>query len=375
MHEVGHTLGLRHNFRASRVYTTDAAGRPGVHAHQRHHRLGDGVRADQPRAPGRAPLRRAVPDHARALRLLGDRVRLQAAARRLARPRRRPRSRRSPRAAPSRSSPTAPTRTTSSASIPRRCSSTSATTPSASRRSASRSPATCFKRQETRQLPARPGLQPCCAARSATRSSDVGRAAGVLARQIGGVRTLRDFPGTGRDPLQPVPAADQREALDVIAGGLLAADSFARLAGAAAPPRARLQERGDALCDGEGRSRPTISPRQQVLDVQRTLLGRADERHGGDAHPRQQREGAGRQPAARSAVRALQPPVAAIWSELDGSGDITPLRRELQREHVNRISAAAAARRVEPRRRAQPGARPGQGAARADPRRRPAAPA
>ena len=31
MHEVGHTLGLRHNFRASTVYTPEAARRPGVH--------------------------------------------------------------------------------------------------------------------------------------------------------------------------------------------------------------------------------------------------------------------------------------------------------------------------------------------------------
>ena len=29
----------------------------------------------------------------------------------------------------------------------------------------------------------------------------------------------------------------------------------------------------------------------------------------------------------------------AVWSELDGSGDIAPLRREVQREHINRISA------------------------------------
>ncbi len=42
---------------------------------------------------------------------------------------------------------------------------------------------------------------------------DAGRAAGVLLRQVGGVRTLRDFPNTGRDPLQPLPAADQRAAL------------------------------------------------------------------------------------------------------------------------------------------------------------------
>jgi hypothetical protein len=29
----------------------------------------------------------------------------------------------------------------------------------------------------------------------------------------------------------------------------------------------------------------------------------------------------------------------AVWSELDGRGDIVPLRREVQREHVNRIAA------------------------------------
>ncbi len=55
---------------------------------------------------------------------------------------------------------------------------------------------------------------------------DVARAANVLSRQIGGVRTVRDAPGTGRDPLTPVPVAEQREALDVITGSLLSADSF-----------------------------------------------------------------------------------------------------------------------------------------------------
>jgi hypothetical protein len=29
----------------------------------------------------------------------------------------------------------------------------------------------------------------------------------------------------------------------------------------------------------------------------------------------------------------------AVWSELDSRGDIAPLRREVQRDHVNRIAA------------------------------------
>ena len=58
-----------------------AARRPGVHARERHRRLGDGVRADQPERRRRAAraLRHAVQRHPRAVRLLGDRVRLQAA--------------------------------------------------------------------------------------------------------------------------------------------------------------------------------------------------------------------------------------------------------------------------------------------------------
>ena len=50
MHEVGHTLGLTHNFRASTVYTQRAARGRGIHRSQRHRRLGDGVQPVQHRA-------------------------------------------------------------------------------------------------------------------------------------------------------------------------------------------------------------------------------------------------------------------------------------------------------------------------------------
>ena len=79
MHEVGHTLGLRHNFRASRIYTRRSSSPTRrSRANNGIDRLGDGVRADQPRAPGARERRHAVQRHARPLRLLGDRVRLQA---------------------------------------------------------------------------------------------------------------------------------------------------------------------------------------------------------------------------------------------------------------------------------------------------------
>ena len=65
---------------------------------------------------------------------------------------------------------------------------------------------------------------------------DVGRASTMLARQIGGVRTLRDAPGSGRDPLQPVPAAQQREALTAPA-------ARSRPPSRARSPRARARPR------------------------------------------------------------------------------------------------------------------------------------
>ena len=79
------------------------------------------------------------------------------------------------------------------------------------------------------------------------------RAVGILARQIGGVRTLRDHPGSGRDPLLPVPAAAQREALDLLASGVLAADSFAlspALQRKLAPDFSERTRR--RLCGGDG---------------------------------------------------------------------------------------------------------------------------
>ena len=53
MHEVGHTLGLRHNFKASSIYTPEADQRSRVHRQARQQRLGDGLPAGQHR-PARA---------------------------------------------------------------------------------------------------------------------------------------------------------------------------------------------------------------------------------------------------------------------------------------------------------------------------------
>lgn len=83
-----------------------------------------------------------------------------------------------------------------------------------------------FQRLETLQPPPD---QDWSSVRRLLRESlnDTGTATGILLRQLGGVRMLRDFANTGRDPAQPTPAADQRAALDLLLHEVLAARSFA----------------------------------------------------------------------------------------------------------------------------------------------------
>ncbi len=192
-------------------------------------------------------------------------------------------------------------------------------------------------RQEAREL--RPDGEYAVLRRSVAYAlNDLGRVSTVLARQIGGVRTLRDAPGTGRDPLQPVPAALQRDALDVLARGLLAADGIAlspRLQRRLAPDYA---ERADALAAGQGPVATDYSLAGALLELQRGVLGQL------------MSEGVAARlldSEAKSSERADHLPLAElherlfndIWSELKRGGDIAAPRRELQREHVNRLTA------------------------------------
>jgi hypothetical protein len=165
---------------------------------------------------------------------------------------------------------------------------------------------------------------------------DIGRAVGVLARQIGGVRTLRDHPGTGRDPLQPVPAAVQREALDVLAKGVFAADSL-RISPALQRKLApNFDERGESL-----RSMASVSTDFSfdsfVGQLRKALLAQLMT----DGVATRILESAEKLPAGEAfRLSELYGRLSTeIWSELSAKGDIPGPRRELQRDHVNRLAA------------------------------------
>ena len=168
---------------------------------------------------------------------------------------------------------------------------------------------------------------------------DAANAAGVLARQIGGVRTVRDAPATGRDPLAPVPVAEQREALAVITDRLLSADGFRVSPALQRKLGTDFSERWEALTGGQGSAQTDYSPSQQLLGLQRALLSVMMS----DTLATRLLESSEKAPAGPG--RALRMPelyerlTGAVWSELAGRGDIPLQRREVQRDHVNRIAA------------------------------------
>ncbi|MFN0186394.1 MAG: zinc-dependent metalloprotease, partial [Aquabacterium sp.] len=166
---------------------------------------------------------------------------------------------------------------------------------------------------------------------------DAARAVGVAMRQIGGLRTLRDHPGTGRDPLEPTPAAVQRQALDVIARGALAADALV------VPPALQrklapdYQERGDAAFSGAA-MQTDMPVTAMVTELQRALLEHL--MSDGLAQRIIDAEAKVDRPADAFRLSELYGRILRdVWSDLAGSGDIPAARRALQREHVNKLAA------------------------------------
>ncbi len=168
---------------------------------------------------------------------------------------------------------------------------------------------------------------------------DLGVAGGVLARQIGGVRTLRDYPGSGGDPLQPVDALLQRRALDMLARHFMAADAVVL----PAPLQRRLapdfQARSEALFAGAASPGGDFSLASAVLDMQRALLNQL--LSDGVAQRLLDNEGKAMPPDGAFRLSELYDRLGRdLWSELDArSGDIPAARRDLQRDHAGRLSA------------------------------------
>lgn len=192
-----------------------------------------------------------------------------------------------------------------------------------------------ISRQESRVL--KPEVDYSVLRRSVTYAvRDMGRAAGILARQIGGVRTLRDHPGTGRDPLQPVPAAVQREALEALSQGVLSADSLKLSPALQRKLAPSYDDRTDAMFGDMQPVETDFSIDSFVTQLRKALLAQLTS----DGVASRLLDSVGKlAPGEAFPLSELYARLRAdIWSELTSSADIAPARRELQREHLQRIA-------------------------------------
>jgi hypothetical protein len=168
--------------------------------------------------------------------------------------------------------------------------------------------------------------------------SDLARAGYGLTRQIGGVHTWRDFPGSGREPLQPVDAATQRAALKLLIDSFLAPNTL--------PVSPKLERRlaldflarTDALEEGNFNIATDYSYAQAIAELQRTVLNPLMSEEVGN-RLLDHADGA---PNAFTLAELHQTLQTAIWSHRpmgsSGNPEQAALRRNLQREHVNRLA-------------------------------------
>ena len=195
-----------------------------------------------------------------------------------------------------------------------------------------------WARTEQRQL--KPGESYGILRRNLTRGlAEASQAVQHMTKFLGGLTLLRDHVGTDRVPMNPIPVAKQRAALEQITTGILAADSFSfppdllRRASVSVFDIENNQELGNPV------PTPDIAIDQQVLALQRLALNQLL----GEAVAQRLLNNESKTVAPKEALRLSElydTLHRAIWSELKTGRDIDLFRRNLQREHANRLASA-----------------------------------
>jgi hypothetical protein len=153
----------------------------------------------------------------------------------------------------------------------------------------------------------------------------------MAAKYVGGMHASRELPGSGSAAFTPVDPAQQREALRFLEKGLFSADSF----------RFKPEFLSTLSVDYNEASRPgPVDIASAVARVQFVALDRL--MSSGTASrllelpsyvPVSQRKGL---ISLNEVYQSLQ---RAVWSELASGGEIDRLRRNLQREHLRRLQS------------------------------------
>ncbi|HSQ10891.1 MAG TPA: zinc-dependent metalloprotease [Burkholderiaceae bacterium] len=158
------------------------------------------------------------------------------------------------------------------------------------------------------------------------------------AKYVGGAEIQNDAAGSPRLPITPTSAAQQREALAVITAGLFKSDSFKvspQFLRKLASDRLEREE----LPFTQQVSMFEIALPDRVLAVQRDVLNRLM----GPVVARRvlvNAEMAGKGSDAFTLSELYSTLQLAIWAEARNDRDATVLRRNLQREHLRRITGA-----------------------------------
>jgi len=160
----------------------------------------------------------------------------------------------------------------------------------------------------------------------------------MLGKYIGGTVTSRGLAGSSQALVTPVPAAQQRQALDILLAEVFSGASFRF-------DPAYLSRLGIDQFDRFGWGRMSVGPDfslgSAVLGIQRaaldSLMSDAKAQHMADA------EAKVADPRTLPSYAEVQERLSgAVWSELKAAGKertIDSLRRNLQREHVKRLVA------------------------------------
>jgi hypothetical protein len=158
----------------------------------------------------------------------------------------------------------------------------------------------------------------------------IGQVAPLAAKYVGGIMLRRDLAGTGRPLYEPVSAERQRVALNLITQDFFNADSFRF------KPEFLARIGIDYF---ERPPNPVISIADAVMNVQKSILDHlmSDDVAARLIDSRDKVADGGRVLRLSELQETLQ---SAIWSEARAGTETAALRRNLQREHLRRMIGA-----------------------------------
>lgn len=194
--------------------------------------------------------------------------------------------------------------------------------------------------QRTERMDLAPGDSYSVLRRNFTRGlNEAGQGALYASKYIGGLTTLRDHVGSGRQPLTPIDAAKQRAALDLLATEVLSANSFNFSPAFLRKMTVSTFDIEDAQELGRPAPPLDLSIDQQVLGLQRGVLDTLMS----PSIAQRLLNNAAKVDDPKRALKLSDLYATlhgAVWSELQSGSDIPLFRRNLQREYATRVANA-----------------------------------